>query len=104
MSLRELLLEDEENIYDKNINDLHIENKKIKNKTLQDITFSNVEIIESEFNNVFFENVTFDKCDLSNTKFIDCGFKTTQNGAKLTSISDVMGLFNNSYTAKYAMS
>ena len=45
MSLRELLLEDEENIYDEHINDLHIENKQIKNKTLQDITFSNVEII-----------------------------------------------------------
>lgn len=38
----------------------------------------------------------------SSYTFIDCGFKTTQNGAKLTSISDVMGLFNNSYTAKYA--
>ena len=47
-----------------------------------------------------FFNIPIDST--SRYTFRDCGFKTAQNGTKVTSISDVMGLFNNSYTAKYS--
>ena len=33
--------------------------------------------------------------------FCDCGFKTGQNGTTITNISDLMNIFNNSFTAKF---
>ena len=40
---------------------------------------------------------------LTEYSFYSCGFKTAQNGMLVTSISDVMGLFNNVYTSKYGI-
>lgn len=49
-----------------------------------------------------FFNTLINTTTLTDYTFYKCGFKSAQNGTIVSNISDVMALFNNVYTAKYA--